>query len=212
MTKIVAVSDLHGYMPELPQGDILIIAGDVSPILFDRDIDKSLDWLEDRFLPWVDQFDGPRVMIAGNHDFAIGAPGCWDSVSWRDYDQTFYLEDSFVSLDGLKIYGFPWVPNLPAWAFSLEDEDLRLAYQDIDPDCDIIISHGPPLGMCDQGSYHYGALSALEMIGRVKPKLFICGHIHEAYGKDHWDETDIYNVSHVDIDYWPAHDPVVIEI
>ena len=53
-TKIVCISDLHGYLPTiLPEGNILVICGDITPLSIDRDILKSTVWWATIFIPWV---------------------------------------------------------------------------------------------------------------------------------------------------------------
>lgn len=60
---------------------------------------------------------------------------------------------------------------------------------------------------------HIGSKSLRRIMGRVKPKLWICGHIHEGYGQ--FKDTSlsginyhIVNCSHVNERYEPVNKPV----
>lgn len=58
-----------------------------------------------------------------------------------------YLNDNFVELYGLKIYGSPWQPVHCDNAFQLERGKPLLDKWNLIPnDIDVLITHGPPLG------------------------------------------------------------------
>ena len=47
--KLCVVSDLHGNLPTLPESDLLLIGGDISPLNIQSNNDKMKKWLEDEF-------------------------------------------------------------------------------------------------------------------------------------------------------------------
>ena len=47
---------------------------------------------------------------------------------------------------------------------------------------------------------------------RVRPKIVVCGHIHEGYGQFERDGTLIFNVSVVDEHYRLVRGPTVIDL
>jgi len=47
-------------------------------------------------------------------------------------------------------------------------------------------------------------------VERLKPKVHIFGHIHEAYGEQKVGDTHFYNASYVNLGYQPANKPFVI--
>ena len=49
-----------------------------------------------------------------------------------------------MELYGYKIYGSPYTPEFCGWAFMEEREDLKLIWEKIPTDTDILITHGPP--------------------------------------------------------------------
>ena len=69
--KICAISDLHGYLPkDLPESDLLLIAGDIMPLRFQSNMARSKEWLEKEFKQWCkEQETYEIVLIGGNHDF-----------------------------------------------------------------------------------------------------------------------------------------------
>ena len=53
-------------------------------------------------------------------------------------------------------------------------------YYDLIPeDTDILVTHGPAKGFVDDG---VGCETILEHVHRVKPRLVVSGHIHQAHG------------------------------
>lgn len=84
MVHIVAISDLHGRLPEVPMCDLLLIAGDVCPDCKGTAIpafrplvaERQLVWLREVFSPWLTrQPCGHVVMCWGNHDYVGELPG-----------------------------------------------------------------------------------------------------------------------------------------
>lgn len=230
MTTICALSDLHGELPsEMPDADILIIAGDISPLQIDQDINNSWQWLDNVFVPWARKFPYRyRLFIAGNHDFAIQA----QLKYFQDYidpEDIQFLHDKATVIEGHKFYGTPWVPNLKHWAFYGDRTLLKEKFAAIPNDTDVLIAHGPPyrVGMSDgtyeydpnRGHYldHVGCPELNVAITRVAPRHVICGHIHEGHGHYYYEfsenqHCDLWNVSILDEFYVPRHRPVVFEI
>jgi Icc-related predicted phosphoesterase len=45
----------------------------------------------------------------------------------------------------------------------------------------------------------------------VKPKIHVCGHIHDSYGQKSIDGVEFLNASVLDDRYEHAHKPIVVE-
>lgn len=218
-SRIVATSDLHGHLPDMPECDILIIAGDVCP-MEDHDVGYQLNWLDRSFRAWLEAQPAKHIIgIAGNHDFAFEYLNDAKQAGIKEKALELpwtYLLDSGTEIEGIKFWGLPWVPNLRGWAFYGDDIQLETSYQSVPKDTDVVISHGPPKGLLDftnhKGGGHVGSEQALSMLDRVNPKAFVCGHIHEGFGKDVTEAgTDVYNVAYVDEAYIPRYATVVLD-
>lgn len=209
--KVVATSDLHGRFPKIPECDVLIIAGDVSPLEFDRDLDLVERWLYEQFGEWLAMQPAKHVIgVAGNHDFIFEQrPDTALGLPW------FYLLDEPLWLDGVTFWGTPWVAHLAGWAFYKDREGLAEAYAKVPNDIDVVISHGPPMGHVSNNLHREWCSSSVnDMLKRVKPKHFVCGHIHEGYGieRGYRKTTNLYNVSYCDVLYGPVNAPIVFHI
>ena len=84
----------------------------------------------------------------------------------------------------------------------------------IPDDTDILVTHGPSFGINDKldpifskSEENIGCKDLADAIDRVKPKLFACGHIHEAYGKVEKDGTIYINASCLNENYKPVNLP-----
>ena len=98
------------------------------------------------------------------------------------------LYDEAIILDcGLKIYGSPYTPEFYEWAFSLKNQEEKIeCWSKIPNDTNILVTHGPPLGILDQNADGIPCgddILLKEVQERVKPKLHLFGHIHEGYGR-----------------------------
>lgn len=209
MPKILATADLHGNLPEIPECDLLLIAGDICPDFLGKmhlgqyGEEQQAEWLDTSFRKWLEKIPAKEIVaIAGNHDFVFERPQMVPTdLRW------FYLKDTDVEIEGLIIYGTPWVPNLRSWAFYGSSVALQVRAESIPSDVDILLSHGPVYGHGDtvlNGS-HVGDVALGAELSRIKPKALICGHIHEGYGRYQDGDTQILNASHVDVFYDPVN-------
>lgn len=182
MVSIIAISDLHGNLPDdLPSCDLLLIAGDICP---SGSSSSQALWLDTTFRHWLEQSKATHVVgVAGNHDKIFEAKPHLvpSSLKWH------YLQDQSIELFGLKIYGTPW--QLPFYgAFNMNDKMLVSRYSTIPKSTDIVVSHGPPFGICDEVQsyldtpYHTGSLALRNKLLEIQPQLVVFGHIHEGYG------------------------------
>jgi len=203
--KIACVSDLHGYLPEIPPADLLLIAGDICPLDIQRNHESCVNWLNNEFAEWIKKTAIPTFVIAGNHDF----------VFQQKINTTFnYLQDSAAEFSGLNIWGTPWQPVFFNWAFNATEEQLKEKWDLIPANTDILVVHGPPYMAGDLTINHIrtGSSSLRERIEAIQPKLVVCGHIHEGRGVYKIKDTIVINASMVDERYQIHFDVPVIEI
>lgn len=226
------ISDLHGHKPHLEGGDLLIICGDLTA----RDTNDN--WVEFE-TGLFDQKYKNKIIIAGNHDNFLGSMD--EHRMWKYWDKiphVTYLSDSGTEFEGLKFFGTPWTKTFPGinpmcCAFTCDtEEELYDKFVQIPDDIDILISHGPMYGILDEvmdmsvgfeNEYkrHCGSTALREAVDRVKPKLFVFGHIHEQGGKQviykhggYGDENNTLcvNASYVNEYYQPVNKVMRIEL
>ncbi len=80
-------------------------------------------------------------------------------------------------------------------------------------DTDVLITHGPPFGILDETfeKEKVGCEELLKAVNRVRPKIHIFGHIHEAYGELKLNGTHFINPSSCDLTYTPIQPPIVVD-
>ena len=211
MTDIVCTADLHENLIDIPECDLLLIAGDVS-FAFKGDRVAKHAFLAGAFGEWLDRVPAREiVLVAGNHDQSIEAWGVPDGL------RCHYLQDAGLELFGLRIWGTPWQPWFHDWAFNAPrhhgEAFLASKFDGIPDATDVIVAHGPPHGYGDwTGSTHVGSTAMTATLERVQPRLMVCGHIHEAAGRYRLDETEVINASLVDHRYRPVNLPVELEL
>jgi Icc-related predicted phosphoesterase len=209
---IDCISDLHGSEPEMPGGDLLIVAGDMTGR------DEPSQWIN--FFAWLRaQEYEKKVIIGGNHDNFLQE--CASTKEIREIglrwgDECDYLKDSGCEFGGLKIWGSPWTRsfvgmNPECMAFTLRTEDELDYYWDkIPEDTDILVTHSPPAGILDNTSrkYRVGSSSLRKQLEVLHPRLHVFGHIHQGYGKEEHGKTIFVNAAHLNGDYDSANEPI----
>lgn len=207
--KFVVISDTHGQHAKvyLPPGDVLIHAGDISKRGKEEEIKDFLNWFKD--LPYEH-----KIFIAGNHDFYFEkAPKI--EIEKIIPSNVIYLNDSGVTIDGIKIWGSPITPTFFNWAFNRDrGNDITAHWNLIPSDTEILITHGPVHKILDKvmDGTHVGCEDLLKKVQKTKPKVHVFGHIHEAYGQHKIDGTTFVNASVLDEDYVMRNKPVIFEI
>ncbi|KGE16217.1 metallophosphatase domain-containing protein [Sphingobacterium deserti] len=207
--KVVAISDTHGChrLLKLPKGDIIIHAGDISQSGGQAEVLDFLDWFAKLNFKH-------KIFIAGNHDFLFENAHP-DVILNMIPKGVTYLNDAEVEVEGFKIWGSPITPWFNNWAFNRDrGDDIKKHWDLIPLDTDILITHGPPLGILDETVYgqRTGCEDLLERIETVKPKYHIFGHIHEDYGSFTKGEITFINASVLDNWYDLRNKPVEISV
>jgi predicted MPP superfamily phosphohydrolase len=191
---IVLMSDLHTRPASVPEGDILILAGDI----FCGDDVASLRG----DLAWIKSLGFTRTLcVLGNHDLnlrhllntqpdtahsLLGAAGIT------------LLQDSDVVINGVRFYGLDWGSAA------------------VLPRADVVISHCPAKGMLDQRqppkSGHLGDAGLARQVALAAPRLVVSGHIHGGYGRAEHGGTTFVNCSLANENRRMVNPPVVIEV
>jgi len=206
--RIVAISDTHGrhQQVQLPKGDILLHAGDVSGRGTEVEILDFLNWFS------IQDFEH-KIFIPGNHDFYFEqvTPAAIQAILPPNI---LCLNDSGITIDGINIWGSPITPWFYNWAFNRHRGQAIQKHWDLIPkNTDVLITHGPPKGILDTivSGDEVGCERLVDALKIVKPKFHIFGHIHEARGILKKKHTTYINASVVNLQYQVVHAPVVFD-
>ncbi|KAJ4986066.1 rhamnogalacturonate lyase C 5 [Stagonosporopsis vannaccii] len=212
--RVVCISDTHNHIVEdVPDGDILIHAGDMTNGGSVEEIQAQINWLSS--LPHKE-----IVVISGNHDTYLD-PRTRPSLSSAqregslDWGRIHYLQHKLLTLalapqthasdlrtpllrDGsqrrLRIYGAPQIPACgPMSVHAFQYPRGSDAWSETVPeDVDILVTHTPPKYHMDLSMPNgLGCEYLLQEVRRVRPALHVFGHVHWGAGREvvHWDRA-----------------------
>jgi len=206
--RIVAISDTHRHHSavDIPDGDILVHAGDIGCEYGFKMLTQFASWLDT--LPHKN-----KIIIAGNHDLAIED----DQLRTKDILSKYnYLQDEQVIIDGIKFYGSPWSPRFFDWAFNANrGADLKQKWSKIPNNTDVLVTHGPPYKILDyvpSSNEYTGCKELRAKVMEIQPKVHIFGHIHEGYGIQHFNNTWFINASICNECNCVTNKPQIIEL
>jgi Icc-related predicted phosphoesterase len=230
--KICAISDLHGYLPEIEKSDILLIVGDISPLEIQFNKPKMKAWLETEFAYWIKGLPVDKVyMVPGNHD------GYFEGINQMNLAELkqqcnfklIYLNNSTIvhrhNRIEYKIFGTGYCHVFGSWPFMRSDEYMEEKFKEIPDKVDIILSHDPPYGIgqvdqilettrwSNQLLRHCGNPPLAKRLGEIEYKLLVCGHIHSG---DHdlfeFNGGQVVNVSLKNENYQVNYEPFYFEL
>ncbi|KAG9379309.1 Metallophosphoesterase domain-containing protein 2 [Pyrenophora tritici-repentis] len=190
--RVVCISDTHNLILEnVPEGDLLIHAGDMTNDGSVVEIQKQIDWLAS--LPHKE-----IVVISGNHDTFLDRrtrPSLSEEqrAGRLDWKSTPLLAAE-QHQRRIRIYGAPQIPACgPTNVHAFQYERGRDAWSKTVPDdIDILITHTPPKFQLDLPlPKGLGCEHLLAEVTRVKPKLHVFGHVHWGAGQTvvWWDKA-----------------------
>ena len=240
--KITHISDTHNKHNQLngklPGGDLLIHSGDITSLGRKDEVERFVKWFNG-----IDNYTN-KVFIAGNHDMTFDREillrdklAHFEGRDKNDYDTScsegkpawleellgihlrpnvFYLENNFIEIDQIKIWGSPITPSFGyGWAFNKDrGYDINQIWNWIPNDTDIVITHGPIYGYCDRTSregLNVGCADLYHRLNEVRPQLHFSGHIHEAYGYRQTNWGYAFNGCNCDLSYLVNNKPMTFE-
>lgn len=219
--KVVCISDTHGSerLVELPEGDLLIHAGDWTIFGNVQQLNKFAMWVEEI----APNYPAGVVLIAGNHDIGMDptmAQGLfnYNEHMFRNIKNVYYLNDQGCEIthEGkvYKVWGSPITPVFWDWAFNRKRGPYIKEHWDLIPeDTNILVTHGPPKGIRDSS---LGCNDLLNKVTQLKElKLHVFGHIHPPYGITKLHNRLYVNAAQCEIiqgNYVIQNKPIVIEI
>ena len=215
MLKLIAISDQHGYLPDIPPCDFLLLAGDILPVnRSDRPSFQS-NWMNFKLRKWLDKVPARHIIaVAGNHD------SIFDGGTKRLVPKNLrwhYLQDSGVKLEGIKFWGSPHTLPCGDWAFRMPEDRIHLAWEAIPDDTQILLTHQPPFGYGDSPyanpELHHGCSYLLaRIVALPRLRVHVFGHIHSGHGYYGRipEGPEAYNVSLVDCAYLKCFEPTEI--
>ena len=208
-TRFVCVSDTHNTFPKLPQGDVLIHAGDLTNQGSYSELQKSIDW--------INSADHEvKIIVAGNHDITLDPEfyaqnnvcfhnqnvqepaACMKiiaqspSITYLNHEcKDIRLHSRRGPQTKFRVFGSPYSPKRGLWAFGYDLENAPTLWDDIPSDVDIVVTHTPPRYHCNESPKQgaAGCEALRQALWRVRPRLAVCGHIHEGRGVESvvWD-------------------------
>jgi Icc-related predicted phosphoesterase len=188
--KLLAFSDLHRDLDQATRlvemsadADVVIGAGDFASV--HEGLEEAIGVLA--------AIEAPTVLVPGNNetDEALReAAAGWSAAS--------VLHGEGTTIDGAQFYGLgAGVPITPwDWSFDLDDETAGEMLAPC-PEGAILVLHSPPKGHCDANGSgdHFGSAALLQAVEQKRPRLAVCGHIHESWGcQSRIGDTPIHNL------------------
>ncbi|KAI0835858.1 Metallo-dependent phosphatase [Hypoxylon sp. FL0890] len=212
-TRFVCISDTHNCTVKLPKGDVLIHCGDLTNQGSFGELKKQVTWLER-----AADFEC-KLVIAGNHDLTLDTDffeqyGNYfhnntpqNPIDCRNLltqsNSLIYLQHSSHTIKltapsgprtTFNVFGSPYIPSCGKWAFQYPRSDPAASeniWKDIPLNTDILVTHGPARTHRDESRHReaLGCESLRQAMWRVRPRLALCGHVHEARGVERirWD-------------------------
>jgi len=188
--RLLAFSDLHrdlGQAAALVEmssaADVVVGAGDFASV--HEGLAETIAALA--------AIEAPTVLVPGNNETVEAlrdAASGWSAAT--------VLHGEGTNIEGVEFFGLgAGIPETPwDWSFDL-DEEAATAMLAPCPQAPVLVLHSPPHGHCDDngGGMHFGSRALLAAIKDKRPRLAVCGHIHESWGcESQVGETPVHNL------------------
>jgi hypothetical protein len=186
--RIYAVSDIHGNAGRLSRiqrivaehrPDVLVVAGDITRYGGHRRVVSRLNDM------------GPPVLaVRGNSDRPI-VDRLLDA-----FPRTRSLHLREAVLEGVRFTGVSGTIPIPFRSrLSWIERRVLDRMQGLVMEQSVLVAHPPPWGTLDEvlGRFHAGCMALREIVLAQRPRLLLCGHIHERPGAARLGRTLVVN-------------------
>jgi Icc-related predicted phosphoesterase len=176
--RLLAFSDLH---VDVDQAERLANASaDVDVVVGVGDFASVHSGLEET-IGVLRSIARPTVLVPGNNETEEALRDACDG-----WESAIVLHGEATEIDGISFFGLgAGVPITPwDWSFDLTEEEAAQRLAGCQEGC-VLAVHSPPRGHVDRSSRgeHLGSIAVLDAIVTKKPRVALCGHIHEAWGE-----------------------------
>ena len=177
MTRILAFSDLH---LSRSHAEVLVAESATAELVIGaRDFCNMRKGLP-QAMALLEGITTPLVLVPGNAESV-------EELRQAAPLSATVLHGTDIEMAGLRLFGLGYgVPVTPfgAWSCDLTEDfaaDLLARLQS----ADILITHSPPKGVADVTSagQSVGSTAVHDAIRRAAPRLALCGHIHDSWGR-----------------------------
>jgi Icc-related predicted phosphoesterase len=188
--KLLAFSDLHR---DLGQAATLVEMSAAAEVVIGAGDFASVHEGLEETIAALAAIEAPTVLVPGNNETEEAlreASAGWSAAT--------VLHGGGTTIDGVEFFGLgAGVPVTPwGWSFDLDD-DAAAAMLAPCPQGAVLVLHSPPKGHCDSNGsgMHFGSPALLRAIEDKRPRLAVCGHIHESWGcESQVGETPVRNL------------------
>jgi uncharacterized protein len=172
--RLLAFSDLHtdlGQAKRLAessaQADVVVGVGDFASV--HSGLEDTIDALR--------AIEAPAVLVPGNNETEEAL-----REACADWSRAVVLHGEGTAIDGVPFFGLgAGVPVTPwDWSFDLTEQHAERMLTGLPPGA-VLLVHSPPKGHVDGG---LGSAAVLRAIQQRRPRLVLCGHVHECWGRE----------------------------
>jgi Icc-related predicted phosphoesterase len=176
--RLLAFSDLH---TDTAQAERLVDASqDADVVLGVGDFASVHSGLEET-IGVLKGITRPAILVPGNNETEDALREACDG-----WGSAIVLHGESTAIDGVEFFGLgAGVPVTPwDWSFDLTEEAAAEKLAACPEGC-VLAVHSPPQGHVDLSGAgkHLGSVAVLDAIVAKQPRLALCGHIHESWGR-----------------------------
>ena len=176
--RILAFSDLHTDLGQArrlaersAEADVVLGVGDFASV--HSGLAETIEALR--------AIEAPAVLVPGNNETEDAL-----REACSDWEQAVVLHGEVTEIEGIPFFGLgAGIPVTPwEWSFDLTEEAAAELLEECPEGC-VLAVHSPPQGHVDVSGAgrHLGSEAVLRAIQRRRPRLALCGHIHESWGR-----------------------------
>ena len=177
--RLLAFSDLHTDLAQAQrlasrsgEADVVVGVGDFASV--HSGLTEAIEALR--------AIEVPAVLVPGNNETEDALrEAC---AGWK---QAVVLHGEGAEIEGVAFFGLgAGVPVTPwDWSFDLTEQAAAELLEACPEGC-VLAVHSPPRGHVDVSSTgeHLGSEAVLRAIESRRPRLALCGHIHESWGEE----------------------------